>query len=182
MRRRRMNGVDAAWLRMETPDNLMMVTGLFFFGHPVAYAPMRSLVAQALLRYRRFRERVEEPSFGRPEWVEVDGAKFTKPAHIQPRPGYDAMYGGPNNSLRVIPAGERRVSSSSSCSVCRLCAPSMICSDRHVRRPNRRRSTSFASPVDRKVHDLDDEPLCGPSFPSSNWRRKSFRRLRSNSG
>lgn len=42
-----------------------------------------------------------------PEWVEVDGAKFTKPAHMLPRPGYDAMYGGPNNSFWVIPSGRR---------------------------------------------------------------------------
>lgn len=42
-----------------------------------------------------------------PEWVEVDGAKFTKPAHMLPRPGYDAMFGGPDNSFWVIPSGQR---------------------------------------------------------------------------
>ena len=42
-----------------------------------------------------------------PEWVEVDGAKFTKPAHMLPRPGFDAMYGGPDNSFWVIPSGTR---------------------------------------------------------------------------
>ncbi len=42
-----------------------------------------------------------------PEWIEVDGARFTKPAHMVPRAGYDAMYGGPDNSFWVIPSGRR---------------------------------------------------------------------------
>jgi len=41
-----------------------------------------------------------------PEWVEVDGARFTKPAHMLPRPGYDAMYGA-GGIFWVIPSGRR---------------------------------------------------------------------------
>ncbi len=53
-----MPGVDAAWLRMDAPTNLMVVTGLFFFAEPIAAARIRELFAERLLGYRRFRERV----------------------------------------------------------------------------------------------------------------------------
>jgi WS/DGAT/MGAT family acyltransferase len=58
MERRRMPGIDAAWLRMDRPNNLMVVTGLFFFARPVAADDLRQLFRERLLRYRRFRERV----------------------------------------------------------------------------------------------------------------------------
>ena len=70
-----MPGVDAAWLRMDSPVNLMMVTGLFFFAEPIAADRIRDLFRERLLRYRRFRERAVQGRWwgGRLELVdEVD--------------------------------------------------------------------------------------------------------------
>ncbi len=67
-----MPGVDAAWLRMDHPTNLMMVTALFFFASPVGADAIRELVAARLLRYRRFGERAERVAWGGARWVRVD--------------------------------------------------------------------------------------------------------------
>ena len=69
-----MSGVDAAWLRMDSPDNLMMITALLFMGESVDRDEVRRVVATRLLRWDRFRQRVvnRDASFTTPQWVWAD--------------------------------------------------------------------------------------------------------------
>jgi len=62
--------VDASWLRMDDPVNLMVVTGVLVLDAPVPVARLRELVERRLLRFRRFRSRVVPPfaGVGLPSW------------------------------------------------------------------------------------------------------------------
>lgn len=59
-----MSNVDTAWLRMELPNNLMMITGVFIFEQPLDFKRFRTTIEQRLLRFERFRQRVVEPRLG----------------------------------------------------------------------------------------------------------------------
>ena len=65
--------VDASWLRMDDPVNLMVVTGVLVLGAPVPVARLRELVEKRLLRFRRFTSRVAPPfaGVGLPDWEPV---------------------------------------------------------------------------------------------------------------
>ncbi|MCS6843299.1 MAG: wax ester/triacylglycerol synthase family O-acyltransferase [Caldilineales bacterium] len=65
-----MSNVDAAWLHMEKPNNLMMITGLFIFDQPVDFERLKQVLNQRLVRLDRFRQRVVEPrlGLGSPRW------------------------------------------------------------------------------------------------------------------
>jgi diacylglycerol O-acyltransferase len=77
-----LSNVDAAWLHMEDPTNLMMVTGVLLFDEPIDFGRLRAVVAERLLRWPRFIQRVVEPrfSFGAPRW-ETD-PHFDLRAHV----------------------------------------------------------------------------------------------------
>jgi WS/DGAT/MGAT family acyltransferase len=83
--------VDAAWLRMEHPTNLMTITGVLSFAEKLEFAALKDLIEDRLLCYDRFRQRVAEPGipFARPRWV--DDRTFNLRAHLQrialPEPG-----------------------------------------------------------------------------------------------
>lgn len=91
MRRKRLSPVDTAWLRMEDPTNLMMITGVFLFDEPLEFSRLKRLIEKRLLRYRRFRQRVVRSSrpFAPPFWE--DDPNFTIDAHLHrialPEPG-----------------------------------------------------------------------------------------------
>ena len=53
-----MSNVDSAWLRMDSPANLMMVSGALSFEKKVAFEEAKELVAARLLKFPRFRQRV----------------------------------------------------------------------------------------------------------------------------
>jgi diacylglycerol O-acyltransferase len=88
---RSLSAVDAAWLRMEDPTNLMMVTGILLLDGHLDPGRLRALVEDRLLAFARFRQRVEEPPFGLgvPRWVTDD--RFDLDAHLHhvalPAPG-----------------------------------------------------------------------------------------------
>lgn len=65
-----MANVDSAWLHMELPNNLMMITGIFVFDQPLDFARLKTTLEQRFLRFDRFRQRVVEPRFGvgSPHW------------------------------------------------------------------------------------------------------------------
>ena len=52
-----MSRVDTAWLRMERPTNLMMITGVLMFEAPLEYERLRALIAERFLAWRRFRQK-----------------------------------------------------------------------------------------------------------------------------
>ena len=57
-----MSNVDAAWLHMEDPTNLMMVTGLMLFDEPLEFERLKAMLKQRWLRFERFSQRVVEPA------------------------------------------------------------------------------------------------------------------------
>jgi diacylglycerol O-acyltransferase / wax synthase len=87
----RLSSVDAAWLKMEDPTNLMMVTGVLTFTGPLDFRLFKSLIAGRLLQFERFSQRVVRPSlpFVPPYW-EFD-PHFNLNAHLHhvalPHPG-----------------------------------------------------------------------------------------------
>ncbi len=86
-----MTPVDAAWLHMEDPTNLMMVTGVMTFDRPLNLDHFYAILQHRFLKYRRFRQRVVEPtlSLGMPQWE--DDPHFNLDAHVHrvalPAPG-----------------------------------------------------------------------------------------------
>jgi diacylglycerol O-acyltransferase len=72
--------VDHAWLRMEHPTNLMMVTGIMIFDQPLDFERLRATFEHRLLRFGRFRQRVVT-SGDESHW-EAD-PNFTLSAHLR---------------------------------------------------------------------------------------------------
>jgi diacylglycerol O-acyltransferase / wax synthase len=62
--------VDAAWLHMDDPTNLMVVTGLFVLEKPLSLHQTRSVLEKSLARFPRFTQRIVEPAsgMGTPAW------------------------------------------------------------------------------------------------------------------
>lgn len=56
--------VDTAWLRMEQPTNLMMITGVIMFEQGLDYARLLETVEQRFLSFRRFRQKAVDGSTG----------------------------------------------------------------------------------------------------------------------
>lgn len=65
-----MSKVDTAWLRMERPTNLMMITGVIVLEHALDVEVLKRTVEARFLSFRRFRQRAVELS-GQWYW-EVD--------------------------------------------------------------------------------------------------------------
>jgi len=65
----RMSKVDTAWLRMDTPSNLMMIVGVWQLTPGVSHAAVSERIENSLLKYARFRQRVIEDAAGA-TWVE----------------------------------------------------------------------------------------------------------------
>ena len=66
----RMSPVDTAWLRMDSPGNLMMIVGIDVFDGPCDEPRLRKVLQEHLLPYLRFRARVVEDATG--AWWEED--------------------------------------------------------------------------------------------------------------
>jgi len=65
----RMSKVDTAWLRMDTEANLMMIVGVWSIRPGITLTALRERVAERLLQYPRFRQRVEEDALLGAQWV-----------------------------------------------------------------------------------------------------------------
>ena len=85
------SNVDAAWLHMDTPTNLAVITGVLSFADPLDFTRLKITIQNRLLLFSRFRQRVVEPRgiLGLPRW-EVD-PHFDLDYHLQrlrlPDPG-----------------------------------------------------------------------------------------------
>jgi len=66
----RMSPVDTAWLRMDSPGNLMMIVGVIVFDGACDEPRLRKVLQQHLLPYFRFRARVVQDPTG--AWWEED--------------------------------------------------------------------------------------------------------------
>ena len=86
-----MSPVDSAWLHMDEPTNLMMITGVSLLDKPLDYERFRKTLEVRLLTLDRFTMRVVEPTLplGTPHW-EAD-PNFDLDAHLHrvalPAPG-----------------------------------------------------------------------------------------------
>ena len=65
----RMSKVDTAWLRMDSPTNLMMIVGVWIIKPGVSYPAVCQRIEERLLKYPRFGQRVEQDATGA-SWVE----------------------------------------------------------------------------------------------------------------
>jgi WS/DGAT/MGAT family acyltransferase len=66
-----MSKVDTAWLRMERPTNLMMITGVLMFAGRLDPKRIRKLIGERFLAFRRFRQCAVQPASGA-WWETVD--------------------------------------------------------------------------------------------------------------
>jgi diacylglycerol O-acyltransferase / wax synthase len=57
--RERMSSVDTTWLRMDRPNNLMMIVGVWVLQGPVDVERVEAQIVEGLLSYRRYRQLVE---------------------------------------------------------------------------------------------------------------------------
>lgn len=77
MARHRMPNADAAWLRMDRPENLMVITSVLWFAQPIPLESLRAILRERLVeRFPRFTERV------------VDGGTLGG-AHWEDDPAFD---------------------------------------------------------------------------------------------
>lgn len=74
-----MSSIDRAWLCMETPCSPMMIGAVLIFDRPMALPRLKQIFRERLLRFRRFRQRVEQNG-DRAWWV--DDPHFDIDNHI----------------------------------------------------------------------------------------------------
>ena len=60
--------VDTAWLRMEQPSNLMMITGVVTLAEPIPYERLLDTIRTRWLSFKRFRQKAVD-SAGGADWV-----------------------------------------------------------------------------------------------------------------
>lgn len=75
-----LSGADTAWLRMDHPTNLMMITGVLILEDPMDTDTFKELIQERLLGFKRFRQRVTNLE-GTPHW-ELD-PHFDIDQHVQ---------------------------------------------------------------------------------------------------
>ncbi|WP_376690858.1 WS/DGAT/MGAT family O-acyltransferase [Wenzhouxiangella sp. EGI_FJ10409] len=78
-KREAISKVDIAWLRMEQPTNLMMITGVIVLENPIDFEAFREILVNRFLAFRRFRQKAVESARGC--WWETDEL-FEPSAHI----------------------------------------------------------------------------------------------------
>jgi diacylglycerol O-acyltransferase len=65
--REALTAIDAAWLRMDRPTNLMMICGMMTLDGAVDLEQLRDVIRTRMLCFHRFRQRVAGPA-GNPYW------------------------------------------------------------------------------------------------------------------
>ena len=53
----KISAVDTAWLRMDRPQNLMMITGVLLFGEKIVLARLRKVIDERFAIFKRLRQR-----------------------------------------------------------------------------------------------------------------------------
>lgn len=73
----RMSKVDTAWLRMDSPMNLMMIVGVWIIKPGVSYKAVCQRIEERLLKYPRFGQRVAQDALGA-LWVTDEDFKIER--------------------------------------------------------------------------------------------------------
>ncbi len=90
-----MSAIDAAWLRMDRPTNLAIITSVLWFARPPDWDAVEELLRERLIdRFPRFSQRAAEPRIpvGMPRWEEDPGFALQRHVHRNtlPAPGDQA--------------------------------------------------------------------------------------------
>ena len=89
----RMSSVDTTWLRMDRPQNLMTIIGVWMVEGPVALDRLENQLAERMLTYRRYRQTVEFAPAG-VYWADdpyFDLAHHIKRVRLPGRGGKEAL-------------------------------------------------------------------------------------------
>jgi diacylglycerol O-acyltransferase / wax synthase len=70
LNRERMSGVDTAWLRMEHPNNLMMIVGVMMFREKLDFKKVQETLELRFLTYPRFKQKAVQDPTG--AWWDTD--------------------------------------------------------------------------------------------------------------
>lgn len=81
MARTPLGPIDHAWLRMERPDNPMMITGVLTFDEPLDIDRLRATIAERIRPFARLTQRIRARSFGRAEWEDVPSFRVEDHVH-----------------------------------------------------------------------------------------------------
>ena len=76
-----MSKVDTAWLRMESPTNLMMITGVLIFSERLELKKLKGVIERRFLAFRRFRQKAVDS--GSAAFWETD-PDFDLDWHVRP--------------------------------------------------------------------------------------------------
>jgi diacylglycerol O-acyltransferase len=91
MARKSLSNVDTAWLRMEDPTNLMMISGVIVLGAPLDFERLKVTLECGLLHFDRFRQRVAQPRLPGGNFYWEEDPDFDLDYHLQratlPPPG-----------------------------------------------------------------------------------------------
>ena len=79
----RMSRVDTAWLRMDSEVNLMMIIGVWLLQPAITLAALRERIADRLLQYPRFGQRVVHDALGA-VWVDCPDLDITVQVLAEP--------------------------------------------------------------------------------------------------
>jgi WS/DGAT/MGAT family acyltransferase len=81
----RMSKVDTAWLRMDSPCNLMMIMGVWIIKPGIKYAAVSERIAERLLKYPRFSQRVQLDATGA-SWITDMGFDIRRHVRLEKLP------------------------------------------------------------------------------------------------
>ena len=108
-----MSAIDAAWLRMDRPTNLAVITSVLWFARPPDWEAVGELLRERLIdRFPRFSQRVVEPRIpiGMPRWE--DDPRFELWRHVHrhrlPAPGDQAAIQAFVGELQSTPLNRGR--------------------------------------------------------------------------
>ncbi|MBF0238086.1 MAG: wax ester/triacylglycerol synthase family O-acyltransferase [SAR324 cluster bacterium] len=76
----KMGSADVAWLRMDEPNNLMIINSVLMFEEPLTTEVLNNLLEQRLLIYPRFRQKVVKTQV---KFVWQDDENFLLDNHVQ---------------------------------------------------------------------------------------------------
>ncbi|WP_269532189.1 wax ester/triacylglycerol synthase family O-acyltransferase [Chitinimonas sp. BJYL2] len=81
-----MSAVDTAWLRMDRPTNLMVITGLMFYDDHVDFNRLKQVLETRLVKFKRFRQKVVK-SGTNASWVDDPDFDISNHLHLVALPG-----------------------------------------------------------------------------------------------
>ncbi len=96
----RMSKVDTAWLRMDSPSNLMMIMGVWILKPALHYPDVRDRLAERLLKYPRFGQRVQMDATGA-SWVTDTQFDISRHVRIEKLPGSSKKHPMPALQARL---------------------------------------------------------------------------------